>query len=256
MSGCGTRFPRLVDRAFVRGLPARQRRQLREHIGTCPSCRERWEQLSIVDRRIGGPQLDDAVIEEIRRVVIPPPPRRRWWVAGAVGALASAALVLLVVRPDRSDPTFSPRGNLGKGRTPGVRVFCVAGDADHVRAEARMVSAEPPPELRCKIEDDLQLAYTTPDRKLTMVAFARSGSTMIQYAPRSNIDLAMPLVPNRIDELVGWSTSFSNHRPGAYELVVRFFDHDVTVREAIVRSVEPVAELRARLVIAGGDDAR
>lgn len=261
-AACETRFPKLVDRAFVRGLPARQRRALRDHLATCDACRERWGRLAIVERQMGGPRLSDAVIEDIGdAVLVSRRPRRVWWVAATAGALASAMIALLVLRPDPPDSGFTPRGKPSLGRTLGVRLFCVAGDADHVRQEARMVSAGPLPELRCTIDDDLQLAYTSPDREgLTMVAFARLDSTVIQYAPTPNRPDAMTLRANRIDELLDWSTRLSaEHRPGTYDVVVRFFEQPVRARDAIGGRVTPAVELRARVEVTargGADDAR
>lgn len=254
MSGtCGTRFPRLVERAFVRELPARQRRQLREHLDTCSSCREQWDRLAIVDRQMGGPRLDEATLERIGGEVVATNARRRSivWPAAAMGVLASAALLFVVIRPDRGGETLTPRGTHSMGRTPGVRLFCVAGDADHVREEARMVSSGAPPELRCNIQDDLQIAYTTPDRKgLTMVAFARLDSTTIQYAPTSDSPHALALRADRVDELVDWSTRLSaEHQPGNYDVTVQFFDREVATRDAIAGRLVPVVELHARLIV-------
>ena len=259
---CAGRFAKLVDRAFVRGLPARRRQVLREHLATCNECRERWDRLSIVERQLGGPRLSDAMIEDIGAAVLATPRRRRaWWAAAFAGAVASAAIALLVLRPDREESTFAPRGNPSLGRTVGMRLFCVAGDADHVRQEARMVSSGPVPELRCTIDDDLQLAYTSPDREgLTMVAFARLDSSVIQYAPMPSSPVATPLRANRVDELLDWSTPLSaGHRPGAYDVTVRFFERPVRARDAIDGSVAPAVELRAKLAITprgGTDDAR
>lgn len=124
-----------------------------------------------------------------------------------------------------------------------------------------MVSSGPVPELRCTIDDDLQLAYTTPDREgLTMVAFSRLDSTMIHYAPTTPADPTIALRADRIDELVEWSTSLAGeHAPGTYDVFVRFFDREVATRDAIDGRIPPVVELRAKLAIAdrGGDaDAR
>jgi hypothetical protein len=262
------RYQKLVDRAFVRGLPARQRRRLREHLATCEACRERWDRLAVIERRLGGPRLGDAVIEDIHDAVVPPAtragPRRAWWAAAAaLGAAASVAVVLLVLRPAPPlEPTLTPRGGgAGAARAPGVRLFCVAGDGDHVRAETRMVSTGPVPELRCSIDDDLQLAYSTPDREgLTMVAFARMDTSILRYAPPPHDRGAMALAPDRVDELVGWSTRLrAAHRPGTHDVVVRFFDREVPAHDAVAGAIPPLVELRARLeLVARGalDDAR
>lgn len=262
-AACQTRFPELVDRAFVRGLMARQRQQLREHLVTCEPCRTRWDRLAAVERQMGGPQLSDAVINDIAHTVRATSRGNRvWWASGALGALAAAAIVLLVVRREPPHQEFSPRGDPNmRGRTPGVRLFCVAGDGNHVRSEARMVSSGRVPELRCTIDDDLQLAYTTPDREgLTMVAFARLDSTMIHYAPATNTGHTTLLRGDQVDQLVEWSTPLTpEHKPGTYDVVVRFFDGEVFTRDAIDGRIPPVVELRAKLAIVargGNDDAR
>jgi hypothetical protein len=91
-----------------------------------------------------------------------------------------------------------------------------------------------------------------------MVAFARLDSSMIYYAPSPHSHEAMALLPDRIDELVGWSTQLgAEHRPGTYDVLVRFFDHEVSTGDAIDGRITPLAELRARLevVARGGSDA-
>ena len=253
---CTARIAKLVDRAFVRELSARQRERLRTHLAACSECRQRWERLAIIDRRLAGPMLNEQTIADIGRVVtLAPVPRRRlvWAAAAATAAAASLVLVLLLVRPGPPQSTFTPRGARSQGRTPGVRAFCVAGDADHVRAEVRMVSSGYVPELRCTIDDDLQLAYTSPDREgLTMVAFARLDSSIIRYAPTDDA-VTLVLRSDRIDELVPWSTQLAaEHRPGRYDLVVRFFDRQVATVEAIEGRATPLVELHATLDIVRG----
>lgn len=252
---CESRFSRLADRAFVRGLSARQRRQLRGHLGACDACRARWDRLAAIDRQLGGPTLSNDMVDDVGDAVvdaITPPTRRRivWGFAG--GLVAATAVAVLVLRPNAPAPEFTPRGGAPSlGRTPGVRVFCVAGDRDHVRSEVRMVSSGPVPELRCTIDDDLQLAYSTPDRKgLTMVAFARLDSSFLYYAPTTDGADALALSADRIDELVDWSTRLSAaHRPGTYTVIVRFFDRPVVTSDAALGRVAPTAELRARLEV-------
>jgi hypothetical protein len=258
MSGCSARIARLVDRAFVAELPSRSRRRLREHLATCEPCRTRWQRLAAIDRVLGGPRLGDAATRDIEsRIGASRIANRSWWIAaGALGALTTIVLVL-VVASSRPREELSTRGGSGSGRTPGVRLFCIAGDGAHVRAETRMVSRGQPAELACTIEDDLQIAYTTPDREgLTMVAFARSGTTMIPYAPAELDKRSLPARADRVDELVDHSTHLgAEHRPGRYQVVVRFFDREVAMRDAMAGLIAPAVELQAELVI-GGTDAR
>jgi hypothetical protein len=257
MSGpCGARFSRLAERAFVRGLSVRQRRQLRGHLAVCETCRARWDRLAAIDRQLAGPALSGETIRGIGDAVLDTvaPAPRRWHVWGIAGGLvAAAAIAMLVLRPASPDSGFVPRGGTAPtpGRTPGVRVFCVAGDRDHVRSEVRLVSSGPVPALRCTMDDDLQLAYTTPAGKpLTMVAFARHDSSFFYYAPTLAGAEAIVLLADRVDELVDWSTRLSaSHRPGTYEMIVRFYERPVATADAVLDRVSAVAELRARLEI-------
>ena len=253
--GCATRVARLVDRAFVRELSSGQRRRLRAHLAMCEPCRVRWDRLAIIDRRLGGPTLSAAILEDIGDRVVEPArqgARRRVVWAAAGGLLTAAAITLVVVaRAGGPRETFTPRGTSdGAGRTPGVRVFCVAGDRDHVRAEARMVSSAQVPQLRCTIADDVQLTYTTPQREgLTMVAFARRDGAIFHYAPAAATDAALELAADQVDQLVGWSTPLFDHPPGGYDMIVRVFDRAVSAAEATGDRSMPLVELRTRLEV-------
>jgi hypothetical protein len=246
------RFERWIDRAFVRELSPRKRRLLREHLASCESCRERWQRLALVDRRLGGPVLPDAVREAIEEAVVPHPARRRvaWAFSGGL-AIAAVAAVLLVIRSPNTD-TLQPRGSGEGGRTPGLRLFCVAHNGAHVVAEARAVSEGPAPSLRCTIGADLQLAYTTPNLEgLTMIVFGHRDRTILHYAP-SAPGVTILLQRDRVDELVEWSTPLAaRHDMGDYDVVVRFFDRPIATPAAIAGHVPAVVELRARLEVVG-----
>lgn len=250
MSRCPRRFSRLVERAFVRGLSARQRRQLRDHLATCPTCQERWERLATIDRVMGGPTLSPQMIDDIENAVVPSRGWPSWMLWSGGGGLATVALLVLVVvwgRDERS--RFAPRGGGGGARTAGLRLFCIDRDRDHVQSAVAMVSSGPRPELRCTIDADLQLAYSTPDREgLTMVAFGRMNDSILPYAPPVGVGDMLPLRADRIDQVVDWSTRLAvHHRPGRYEVIARFFDHPVSVADAIDGRISPITELKALL---------
>lgn len=251
MIGGHGQFSRLIERAFVRGLSVRQRRKLHEHLVGCERCRESWERLAAVDRHLGGPSLPIPTIDAIcDRVIATRVVRHRAVWAAAAGALA-LALVVLVVRVRSEDPSLRPRGPGDRvGRTPGVRIFCIARTSDQVVAESRMVSTAPVPTLYCTIDDVLQIAYTTPSLEgLTMIAYARDAQSILYYAPLTE-GSTLPVASDRVDELVAWSTRLEvNHHPGSYELVVRFFDGSVSTRDAIESRIPPIAELRGRLEV-------
>jgi hypothetical protein len=264
MSGCRSRYPRLIDRSFVGGLSARQRRELRVHLDECPPCRERWDRLAAIERTLGGPTLRDHEIDDIGDAIVPPR-SSMWrpvvWSTAALVAVTGIAMVLMWPHDERGE-TLTARGSadaMRTNRTPGVRLFCVARDRDHVMSAIAMASTGPTPELRCTMDADLQLAYSTPDREgLTMVAFGRrETSTLMYFPPAGEVD-TMILRADRIDEIVESGTRLAvNHRPGRYSVIARFFDHRVSVADAIGGRATPVAELRAELDVRQGglDDA-
>lgn len=260
----GRRYQRLVDRAFVRELSVAHSEELRTHLEGCASCRQRWNRLAVIDRQLGGPHLGDMARSRIGEALIDASssrsPRHRWrWLAAGT-AVATAAIVVLLLWPVPAEHLeFQARGSghATTGRTPGMRVFCVASDVDDVTHEIHMSSSSFVPTLRCTIDDALQLAYSTPDREgLTMVAFSRLDSTTMIHAPITG-SVTMPLVGDRIDSLVGWSTRLAAaHQPGTYELVVRFFDGAVPLHTAITGVFGSMHELRGTLQITAGSDAR
>lgn len=258
---CRGRFPRLVERAFAGALSPRASRELRRHLAGCASCRVRYERLAAVDRQLGaGAPLARFAADAIEREVLATveAPRRRFGLWAGVGAAVAAAAVVLLVVVWPRDEALRARGGVGAGRTPGVRLFCVDpgavldGGAARVVADAAVIaSARPTPAIRCRITQELQLAYTTPPRDgLTMVAFARHRDTILRYAPPSGEAVAVDLAPDRVDEPLAWSTRLGvNHVPGSYEVIVRIFDVPVAVDDAIGGAARPLVELRGTLEV-------
>ena len=258
--GCTARRARLVERDFVGDLSRWRRRRLRRHLGGCDDCRRLYDRLAAADRQLGaGRVLPETAIDAIGEAVVgsatPWIRRRSVWVGVGSLATAAAVLVALSVR-DHARPELRPRGDgiLLGDRTPGIRLFCVEADAAGARVagEARVVSvAGPLPRLRCTLDDELQLAYSSPDLEgLTMVAFGRNGQSIHYYAPRSGEDESVPLVPDRIDMALDWSTRLGvNHQPGEHEVHVLFFDRTVIASDAAAGIETPSATLRARLEI-------
>lgn len=261
MTPCGTRYPRLIDRAFVGPIAGWRQRRLRRHLATCAWCRDRYDRLAVVDRQLGlgVGALSPAAIDRLAQVIgVTRPDRRAVW--AGVGALATAGVVIALLATGRRDgtPELRPRGGVVVGdRQPGVRLFCIGGDRDgpKVIAEARVVSvAGLAPPLRCNLDAELQLAYSSPDLEgLTMVAYGRRESTLYYYAPRSADAEGVRLRPDQIDEPLDWSTRLGvKHEAGSYEIVVRFFDRPVTAAEAVAGGSAWLAELRGTMVLEPG----
>lgn len=255
---CRTRFPGLIDRAFVHGLSRWRRRRLRRHLATCAACRRSYDRLEIVERQLGGDRepLSAATVDELGATVVGlatrSTGRRMMWAGIAATATASAIAFVLVPRAD-APGELRPRGTgvVAGERFPGARIFCIVGAAGQARvvAERRLESGRMSPPLRCPLDAEIQLAYSTPDAEgLTMVAFSRKETSLLILAPRWGDENAVPLAADRVDESLGWSTRLAvNHTVGSYEVVVRIFDRPVLARAAIEGTVRPISELRGRL---------
>jgi hypothetical protein len=256
MSGrdCGGRRIPLVERMFTGALPRWRRPRVRRHLVDCPVCRTHYDRLALVDAQLGrGTPLSRAGLDAIEDAVLGSVAATPWhrrpslWIG--LGAAATAVALLVVLRT--SDDGLRERGGGAGGRTPGVRVFCTRGIGDlaYVAADGRVASiAHPAPAITCRLEDTLQLAYTTPSGEgLTMVAFARRADSVLYYAPRPGDTTSVAVLADRVDESLPWSTRLAvRHEVGSYELVIRFYDRPVLVSE---ETATPLVELRGRLVV-------
>ncbi len=257
---CRPSWSRQLDRAFSGRISVRRMRALRAHAADCESCRAVYDQLAGIERSMTGSAFPRAAADRVQMLVFAEPDRRLrklWAPAGALAA-AAAALLLWIVVGDQAKPVdeFRARGLEPEAellvpgeREPGVRLFCVQ-ISDHgasITDEVHMTSgAMPPPTLRCTLDDELQIAYSTPNLSgLTMTVIARSlhGDTS-WYAPHDG-GSPVPLASDVIDEPLSWSTRLgAEHEPGTYDVTARFF-----LDPASPNASEVVAEVRARLAI-------
>jgi hypothetical protein len=266
----GRRFARRIDRAFVRGASPRVWRALRRHIRDCESCRARFDRLALIERAMSpATPFPSAAAERVASDLTPvrdlDRSAVRWAGAGLAAVAAVAALLLLCRAREHAPHDLQARGHgeersLVPGeRQPGVRLFCVTttGELQRVLDEAAVPETTIPAlPLRCILDADLQLAYSTPSlRGLTMVAFARDPEGNVQwYAPRAAADQSIALDPDRVDEPLDWSTRLAvRHAPGTYEIHVRFFRGPVSATAAAEGTVTPVYSLRGRMVVSASE---
>jgi hypothetical protein len=259
---CTRRHRRWVDQAFVGTLGPGKWPRLQAHLERCPRCREEFDRLGYVDRALApGSPVSAVAVDRMRAQLLAatPPPRRVWvWAGTGAAAAACAAVILLAVVPKQRD-SFAPRGMEQRWRDqrpPGVRVFCVDPRASRVSHEVRAVEhGLPASTLRCRMSDELQITYSTPNLEgLTMVVFSRDETGNLHYyAPRNGHSLAVLLDPDAVDAALDWSTRLAvNHRAGSHDLEVLFFDQPVQSGAAASRQVAPLERLVVDLVIEEG----
>jgi hypothetical protein len=152
----------LIDGMLVEELPPRKARQLREHLGACPGCQQRYNRVVLASRLLeGGPKalaipsegelqrVRARVLERVRLVPDAEPARRQSifrWVAILAASAAVFALVLPIAlryagrpparveRPgvggvaETAAEVLQPRGptpKAGKQERLGLRAFCI-----------------------------------------------------------------------------------------------------------------------------------
>lgn len=227
----------LVDRLFVDGkLPAWRFRRMWRHLGACESCRAYYDRAALAWRAMGPGaeprQVAHALADEIvaaagvgaRRG----PARLGAWLVTCAGALAAILLAVRVVipRPPPKPPggEFTERGT-APSRARGLRAFCLdtSGPGEmKVRAAATSApaSAAAPPSLRCRLSDDLQLAYTLGEGEveyLTVVGRGEGG-LRFQYEPAPGAP-STTLRPGVIDEPLAERIHLAtHHRPGRFRI--------------------------------------
>jgi hypothetical protein len=215
-----------MDRSFRGTLSPRAWDRLRRHLVGCDGCRARYDQLGQVRRVLVPGGLSFLGPDPIASLVSGVSPvRRRAPFVWAGGAMAVAIAILVIFLRPRDE--FRERGLDPRFRTrpPGVTVYCIDAVDDAVIASAPAVAPPlPVPTLSCRMKDELQLAYSTPDQgPLAMIVSGESDGTTFWYAPRRPEDPPLALVPSSVDEPVAWSTRLGvKHTPGKVRLHVRF----------------------------------
>lgn len=226
-----------MEEQFAGEVLAERAEQLRVHLQTCATCRERYDRLARVDLALSGGGLSEQRLDALQARILgkssvtplpsrgptPPPSRRGAWLA-----LAAAAAVLLVIavpvwRAMQDDP-FTPRG--GGTTSWGVRAFCVSGGA--VTGEAL-----PGGTLQCAAGSVVQFTYTAPRAAQLSIALEGSGQRFYpegaeRAAVDAGIDVALPL-----------STPVGAWLSGPQRVTARFTDASGTVLAQSTLTVTP-----------------
>ena len=258
---CARRWSKAIERSFVGKLSTRRYAELRDHVSACEPCRAAYDRLAHLERAIHGDVFPAPARARAKKLALGTSRPRLRWVLAPAGALAAAVAALLLWSGTSDElhgrAEFRARGTQAQiepwvsgDREPGVRLFCVelSDSGARVRDEVHMGRGSmPPPELRCTLDDELQVAYSTPNLSgLRMSVFARSqfGATT-GFAPPEAGGSPISLTRNAIDEPLAWSTRLAaDHRIGSYEVSARFY-----LDLASAASAAPIADLRANLVI-------
>lgn len=202
-----------MDEEFAGGEPAPE---LREHLKTCASCRERYERLGRVDLVLERGGLSEQRMDALQARILgklpvkapelAPPPSRGWMVM-----LAAAAVVVLVASFTvpawlAGDDGFRPRGG---GESWGVRAFCVKDG--QVTGEARPGGA-----LSCAPGSLVQFTYTAPSESQLSIALEGTGQEFFPAAKvKAGIDVSLPS-----------STPVGDWLSGPQKVTARFMDAD------------------------------
>jgi hypothetical protein len=254
---CEARYREQIERAFVGKLDREGWTALRAHLLDCDACRGFYDRLGAVDRALApaaavSPMIRDSIEARVLAGAGVAEKRGAWW---AWPALASAALggvaALIVFGQPPPAEGFGVRGTQDKtfaGRAPGVAAFCVratGGDAaPRISGSARGTTDANVAALECGIEDEIQLAYSSPTNGGLYLAAWGEGQhgEIYWYAPRDPDAQILSMKSDAIDEPLPWSTRLSvKHSPGKVRLRIRFLDRSM-VAEAARSYSTPLAE--------------
>ena len=195
---------------------------LREHLGTCEVCRERYDRLARVDVVLskGGlsEQRMDAMqarilgarsVSPLAAAPLPPPVRRGWttMLAAAAVLVLVSALAIPAWRALRDDG-FTPRGG---GTSWGVRAFCVS--EGKVTGEALAGGT-----LTCPAGSIVQFTYTAPEAAQLSIAL---DGTEQRFFPSES---ARAEVKAGIDVSLPTSTPVGEWLTGPQRVTARFTD--------------------------------
>lgn len=122
-----------IARLFERGLSATEHDAMSAHVRTCARCERLYEKYAAAERALTRRAPDDLASASFDRVQArllgpaKPRPKTKWW--AALGAVAAAAAVLLVLRAPTEE--LRARGGAEVLRPEyAIRVLRVRGDAD------------------------------------------------------------------------------------------------------------------------------
>lgn len=253
---CDPRYEKMIERAFVGDIAGEDWRVLSAHLASCHACRAYHDRLGVIDEAMsGGASIPPVVRDRILEQVVPQKAlgrRTRFFrlltYASAAAVVVIAALMLPFVSVDR----FVPRGGriTFAGRPPGLRLFCVSPPAHpggQARVEGSVQAARDPlpiPRLGCGLDQELQLAYTTPrDRLLYLTVQGETEDGEIHwYAPVERDERPVTLEEDAESVPLEWSTRLGvHHRPGPVRVIARFFEAP--------RAEVPIYEVYAKLEV-------
>lgn len=210
-----------MDEQFAGELPSAREEELREHLKTCESCRERYDRLARVDLVMERGGLSEQRMDALQARILgksaeviphaePPPVRRGGW-STLMAAAAVVVLVTAIALPAwraMQDDGFTPRGG---GTSWGVRAFCVT--EGKVSGEALAGGT-----LKCPPGSVVQFTYTAPEPAQLSIALEGSDQRFFpadaERAPvQAGIDVALPS-----------STPVGDWLTGAQKVTARFTD--------------------------------
>lgn len=205
-----------MDEEFAGDELAERASQLRDHLKTCDSCRERYDRLARVEAHLSGGGLSEQKLDALQARILgkvpetasapPPAPARR----GFGTFFAAAAVVVLVAAfalrgwLGSKDDQFTPRGG---GESWGVRAFCVKDG--QVTAEALAGGTLP-----CPAGALVQFTYTAPKNAKLSIALDGTDQTFISGTP----------VIAGIDVALSTSTPVGDWLSGPKRVTARFTD--------------------------------
>lgn len=251
----------LVDGMLVEELSPREARRLREHLGACPSCQERYNRVVLASRLLaGGPKaiaipsegelqrVRARVLERVRLVPDAEPARRSSifrWVAVLAASAAVFALVLpIALRYAGSPPRRVERAGGGVAETAaelqvrgpgqaapsekhGLRAFCIRSPGGTSLLVQSVVPSDPaaPEKLTsCGLGDVMKFAYTNRSSLPYLFLVGLDERYALKwYEPHPPRTASVEVKRDAVDETIPRAVRIGvNHQAGALRLYAIF----------------------------------
>lgn len=241
---CQPSWAEAVDRAWLGAASGEELRELYTHLAGCELCRARFDRLALVDHAAAESEsLDAAARDRVEGAIFGAVStgaveRPAWmhWAFMFGGSIAAIAGLIFFAWPVGDDPFRARSGD----SLPVLSLYCIAPlSATRVQPQIRVavVMSESAPTAACRVDDDLQIAYSKGQEgpsQVRITAELPDGSRR-GIAPLSLDGWPLELKSEVTNEVVPYSRKLDS--AGIWKVVARFEGHEATLSATL--EIEP-----------------
>jgi len=262
---CDAGFSDQIDQLVLEETVApKQMAKLKEHLGGCSSCQQRYNKVVLAVRLLnGGPdalaQPSKVELSRVREQVLsrarlaPEPPVRHSllkWIGGLAAVGAALAIIIPMAleeenrAPVETEPAFQARGGAAKaGKAVGLRLFCLERNAG-----ASIVEIDGDKKKDCPLGATLKFAYTNRSKFSQLAVVGVTADFSLRwYLPRSPKGSSIAIKASVVDEPLERSVKLAvNHQAGPLR-VFAIFSNTVITAASLNKAVAAAKQKGSRL---------